>query len=265
MLEMNFFIEKIRTHLEKNAPDLLALYAVMSQEAKFGREWIDSDLRNLASGSQILEIGGGILLLSCQLMNEGFKVTTVEPTAEGFGEFERLRQNVIEVAREIGGLPHVQQCPVEQFETNIKFDFAFSVNVMEHVDDMSAAITSVSEALNDKASYRFICPNYLFPYEPHFNIPTFFSKSLTEKVMSGRILGNKRMDDPEGVWKSLNWITVPRVRRYAANDRHLSLSFKKDTLVWMLERTLNDAEFANRRGGGRETGPARGALVDHWF
>lgn len=247
--DMNALIEKIRLRLTQGAPELLPLYAVMSQEARFGRDWIDVDLKSLASGAKILEVGGGIFLLSCQLAHEGFDVTTVEPTSQGFGEFERLREKVIETARETGPLPKIAACPIEEFRSDEKFDFAFSVNVMEHVDDVNAAIGRVSEALHDKASYRFICPNYLFPHEPHFNIPTFFTKALTEKLMHSRIFGSKRMADPAGVWKSLNWITVSKVRRRAANDHHLSLSFRKDTLVWMLERALSDAEFAKRRAG----------------
>lgn len=247
--DMNALIEKIRLRLTQDAPELLPLYAIMSQEAGFGRDWIDADLKTLPVNAKILEVGGGIFLLSCQLAHEGFDVTTVEPTAQGFGEFERLREKIVAVAKETGPLPKVVACPIEEFRSGEKFDFAFSVNVMEHVDDADAAIGRVSEALKDNASYRFICPNYLFPYEPHFNIPTFFSKSLTKRMMHNKIFGSKRMEDPAGVWKSLNWITVPKVRRRAANDHHLSLSFRKDTLVWMLERALSDAEFAKRRTG----------------
>jgi hypothetical protein len=87
----------------------------------------------------------------------------------------------------------------------------------------------------------------MFPYEPHFNLPTLFTKGLTWRLMRQRIEGNMRIGDPNGVWRSLNFITVPKVKRFAAKDATLTLHFERATLVWMLERALNDKEFAGRR------------------
>jgi hypothetical protein len=119
--------------------------------------------------------------------------------------------------------------------------------VREHVDRPDEAIARISEVLKPGTSYHFLCPNYLFPYEPHFNIPTIFTKGLTWRLMGLRIEGNTRMDDPKGVWRSLNWITVPKVKRFAAKDSTLTLHFDRATLIWMLERALTDKEFAGRR------------------
>jgi hypothetical protein len=55
------------------------------------------------------------------------------------------------------------------------------------------------------------------------------------------------MEDPGGVWKSLNWINVPQVKRIANRDDSLALRFHTDTLVWMLGRALSDPAFASRR------------------
>ncbi len=118
---------------------------------------------------------------------------------------------------------------------------------MEHIDAPDMAIARVSAVLAAGGSYRFLCPNYLVPYEPHFNIPTFGSKALTEKLMRARIYGNKVMDDPQGLWQSLNWIDVLKVRAFAAADDSLVLTFNKRTLAWMLARALSDEGFAKRR------------------
>ena len=48
-------------------------------------------------------------------------------------------------------------------------------------------VARISDVLSAGASYRFLCANYLFPYEPHFNIPTFGSKALTFWLMRARI------------------------------------------------------------------------------
>ena len=63
------------------------------------------------------------------------------------------------------------------------------MNVMEHVEDPALAVDRLTAMLVPGASYRFLCPNYLFPYEPHFNMPTFGSKALTERLMRRRIEG----------------------------------------------------------------------------
>lgn len=246
-MRMDDFLNAVQARLESSAPDLIPLFSVMAQEARFGRAWIETDLKSLPKDARVLEVGGGVMLLSCQLALEGYDVTAIEPTGEGFGGFEKLRGQVLDVAKSLGKIPVVHDCTAESFTTDTGYDFAFSVNVMEHVGDAEAAINAVSRSLNKNGSYRFLCPNYLFPYEPHFNIPTFFSKSLTEKLLSARIHKNSSVDDPAGVWNSLNWISVPKVRKIAAKLKDTSLSFRKDTLSWMMLRVIKDETFASRR------------------
>ncbi|MFN3717232.1 MAG: methyltransferase domain-containing protein, partial [Thiobacillus sp.] len=137
--------------------------------------------------------------------------------------------------------------PVEALHDETRFDLAYSVNVMEHVDDVEAAIAAVVAVLVPGGRYRFTCPNYRFPYEPHFNIPTLFSKRLTERMLGSRIFRNRRMDDPEGVWRSLNWIDVDRVRRACARLEDVVPHFRRGLLVKTLSRLACDPEFANRR------------------
>jgi 2-polyprenyl-3-methyl-5-hydroxy-6-metoxy-1,4-benzoquinol methylase len=230
------------------APQLLPLFETMAGEAAFGREWLAGDIARLPAGAAILEVGGGIFLLSCQLAREGFAVTAIEPVGEGFGEFQQLGAIILDLARAEGKTPTIAPCMAEEFTSDIRFDLAFSVNVMEHIDRPDIAIRHVTAALKPGASYRFLCPNYLFPYEPHFGIPIFGSKRLTEKLCHAKIY-HHAMPDAAGVWKSLNWITVPQVRRFVAADEDVVLSFRRDTLRWILERALKDTAFAARRAG----------------
>src|SRR4030095_12130198 len=81
----------------------------------------------------------------------------------------------------------------------------------------------------------------------HFNIPTFGSKALTERLLRRRIQGDTKTDDPAGLWKSLNWITVPQVRRMVSADASLSIALERRTLASMLERAVGNVEFAKRR------------------
>jgi 2-polyprenyl-3-methyl-5-hydroxy-6-metoxy-1,4-benzoquinol methylase len=240
-------LQDVRAHLERQAPHLLPLFDAMAGEAAFARAWLDCDLRALPPQAAILEVGAGAFLLTYLLASEGFAITAVEPVGVGFGALEELGQIVLELAARAGLRPDIVRCKAEDFESGHRFDFAFSVNVMEHVDAPDIAVRKISATMAPGGSYRFLCPNYLFPYEPHFNIPTFGSKALTEKLMRRRILGNTRAGDPAGLWQSLNWITVPKVRAIAATDSTLAVAFDKRTLVRMVERAVDDVEFASRR------------------
>src|SRR5260221_6647003 len=92
-----------------------------------------------------------------------------------------------------------------------------------------------------------MCANYLSPYEALFNILTLFSKSLPEKLFRRRIYANTRVGDAAGVWKSLNWITVPKVVRAVQNLAGVSVSFDRSMLEAVLLRAVGDREFFERR------------------
>ena len=188
-------------------------------------------LGGLRPGAKVLEVGAGSLLLSCQLMREGFDVTALEPTGEGFSHFDQMRQMVLDKARSHGCCPTILDLPAERLAAVNCFDYAFSVNVMEHVDDVARVLETVGKSLTVGASYRFTCPNYLFPYEPHFNIPTFFSKQLTERLLGRKIFDSQRVPDPSGTWKSLNWINVVKVGRCVRRLSGLRVTFNRSMLV----------------------------------
>jgi 2-polyprenyl-3-methyl-5-hydroxy-6-metoxy-1,4-benzoquinol methylase len=247
LASMAGWLADVREYVKKKSPELLPMLEVYSGEARFGRRYIAPDLMRLPPDATVLEIGAGSLLLSCQLVREGFQVTALEPIGHGFSHFKQLRELVIHQAEILGCLPRMLDHPAEMLSERGLFDYAFSVNVMEHVEDVILTITKVSASLKPGASYRFTCPNYLFPYEPHFNIPTLFSKKLTEKFFRNNIFANMKNADPEGTWKSLNWINIYKIKAGVKQLPELELSFKRDLLIDTLERISFDKEFALRR------------------
>lgn len=118
---------------------------------------------------------------------------------------------------------------------------------MEHVGNVSIVIEKITKSLKLGASYRFTSPNYLFPYEPHFNIPILFSKQITEKLLEKKIFGNKKMTDPSGIWRSLNWINVLQVRKIVQQLPDVQVTFNRCLLVATIARIASDPNFANRR------------------
>lgn len=233
--------------VKNESPHLRRLFEIFAQEARFGRQWLAESLAKVPPGDAILEVGAGLMLLSCQLTSEGYAVTAIEPTGEGFSHFSELQEIVLDYARARGIAPEVLSIPVEELDKEKSFSLAFSINVMEHVGSVSAAIRNVSRAIRPGGEYRFICPNYLFPYEPHFEMPTLFSKSLTEFFFRTRILRSGKVPDPAGLWASLNWITVSTVVREARHVPEMSLHFERSAFRVALERVIHDAEFSARR------------------
>jgi hypothetical protein len=241
------WLVEVRSLFAESTPELLTLFDTYAAEAVFGRRYIDSDLRCMRPGGKILEIGAGSLLLSCQLVKEGFDVTALEPVGDGFSHFDQMRQLVLGVARSSGCCPLIIDRPAEALDAIHCFDYAFSVNVMEHVNDVASVLKNVGKSLVVGASYRFTCPNYLFPYEPHFNIPTLFSKQLTERMLGRMIFGSRTVPDPQGTWKSLNWVNVVQIKRAVRQLHGLKLTFNRSMLTSTLERIASDTEFADRR------------------
>jgi 2-polyprenyl-3-methyl-5-hydroxy-6-metoxy-1,4-benzoquinol methylase len=232
--------------LHRDHPNLVDMFLVYSAEARYGRRFISASLSGLSKSSKILEVGAGVMLLSCQLVREGFRVTAVEPTGVGFSRFAILRKAVLKCAQELGCEPTLLEQEAETFESSEHFDFAFSINVMEHVGDVKAALNNIARQVKLGGEYRFTCPNYSFPYESHFNIPIIVSKKVTFFIFRKKIQ-SAFSDNPLGVWNSLNWISVRTIKALFSGRPGFKLSFGTDMLRDIVERSMQDGPFASRR------------------
>jgi SAM-dependent methyltransferase len=247
-LEGDRLLDEIGQIVLRTAPELSAIFAIYAGEARFGRALIDRDLRRLGRAARVLEVGAGSFMLSCILQREGHEVTAIEPTGAGFSHFTRLQAIVLDHAASRGAVPAVLRIPGEALALDGHFDFAFSLNVMEHVADVAQVLRGVHRALKPGGIHRFVCPNYAFPYEPHFNLPTLFSRALTQRLLWPWIAGSKAVPDPVGMWTSLNWITVRQVRRLSRRDLAVEPAFGADIFELFIERAASDPEFQARRG-----------------
>lgn len=250
LADFEILISDIRASVLKEDDALAESFDIYAQEARFSRYVFDSDIKKLKPGASILEVGAGMLLLSCQLKKEGFDVTALEPLGDGFSHFAHLQRLVKIYATESQIEPIYLECGAEDINKINEFDYAFSSNVMEHVENVSEVLEKVFLSLKPNSIYRFICPNYAFPYEPHFNMPTLGGKKLTERFMWRRIESDTKLPDPVGTWRSLNWITPKMVRRICHNKPGLTAQFNSDIFIKYLERSLNDPLFQKRRGEG---------------
>src|SRR4051794_16176398 len=128
---------RVRHRVNESAPELASVLNDYFGEARFGASVIHEDLVSLPGGAPILEIGAGMMLLSCALQHAGFAVTAIEPVGEGFAHLGKLRQIVMTCAAENGDTPDLRLTSAEHLDFDSEFEFAFSINVMEHVQDVS--------------------------------------------------------------------------------------------------------------------------------
>lgn len=246
-MQLDSFIADLRANILNESQELAPLFDTFSREAVAAYSWLEPNLDGLNDNSEILEVGAGLLILSCYLAKCGFKITAIEPIGAGFSQFKTLQKLVINYAIKNKCKPTIETTPIERFKSTKRFDFAFSVNVMEHVEDYSKAIFSIHDALKTNGQYRFSCPNYIFPYEPHFNIPTLLNKKLTEFVFKDRIYNNQQVGDPVGLWKSLNWISVLAINETIKHIDEATVTFNKKFVSDTILRVTTDSAFASRR------------------
>lgn len=257
------WIDRAAERVRAAAPDLVKVIGDYAGEAHFGTDVIAADLAIAGPGARILEVGAGSGLLSAALQSAGFLVTALEPLGSGFSHMGRLRAIVLDLARADACLPETLDSPAEYLEGAGPFDLAFSINVMEHVADPAAVLRRVVASLRPGGRYRFVCPNYTFPFEPHFNIPTLGTKARTWRVFERRIVTSPVVVDPAGTWASLNWISVGSVRR-ACRAAGLVPVFDRDITATFLRRALDDPTFQRRHGAAMRAaaGIVRGLRLD---
>ena len=215
--------------------DLLKNYITTSiEEAKHTLEMVSKyDLKD----KHILEFGAGLGIASIVLKIHGYDITSFEPGGLGFEKnsllikaikkYFDLEFNLINVMSDV---------------KNASFDFIFSNNVLEHINNIEDIILQLDKALIHNGKMLHNVPNYIIPYEPHFGILFF---PIFPKKMS--FLISKKITDTD-LWKSINFINVFDVTSYA-KSANAKVVFEKQLIYKTIQRIEIDEEFAKRHTG----------------
>ncbi|WP_440657143.1 class I SAM-dependent methyltransferase [Candidatus Pelagibacter sp. HIMB1509] len=152
---------------EDNKLEIIKYYENAKSDANFGYISVKNYLNK---SKRILEIGGGLHFLSSYLKYEGYKIQSIE--CGGFQNYiDKMREYILIKNKSL----EIHNQTLEKYAVNSaeKFDFIFSINVLEHVNNIENHLTKSISLLKDKDSRMLIkCPNYSFPFESHFY--TFF-------------------------------------------------------------------------------------------
>lgn len=225
-----------------------AYFTLCDEEASFGFSEIAPLIaahlsRSGGAALRCLEIGSGpgLLLGRLKARFPQCRFEGIEPVGSGFAKTEAPLKII--AARAV---LTIHRCGYEDFRPDAPFDLIFSINVFEHVADWRDYLTRTHGWLAPGGASVALCPNYAFPWEPHFRLPIVLSKSVTEAVFTSAIAAYERDYDYGGLWASLNFVTKRKVLRYA---RHAGLNLSSDETVMrrMFARLFTDPAFATRQ------------------
>jgi len=238
--------QKVEEIVRQKRPDLLEKFFIYSNEAINARLMLEKNLADLDLNSTILEVGGGTMALSIQLLSEGYKITSVEPLGKGFSEISFLMNVYLEVARAENICLTIIPKPIESLTFNQAFDFVFSINVMEHLTDPYGVLIQINEMLRQNGEFRFVCPNYDFPYEPHFGKFLFIRKKraffLPKRIAKSSRLTGIEADD---LYSSINFITFKKLSRIL-NKNKAQFRANRHALYDIYIRSLKDSQLQVR-------------------
>jgi len=220
--------------IEQNSRSLI-------NSCNFGYKYIAPEISKRTK--MVLEIGSGSCLLLALLSTKHKKISFdgVDPNIEGFSIFNNIKKKLICEYK-----LQIHQKINSNKLNNKKYDLIFSVDVLEHVDDIDHLFFLIKNKLSKKGKFIVICPNYDFLYEPHFNIPVIINKDLTYKIFRKKILSDEKNNLSSGLWKSLNFITIKKLKKIT-KKHSMNIKLKSELSVDLIMKIYNDEDFKIRK------------------
>jgi 2-polyprenyl-3-methyl-5-hydroxy-6-metoxy-1,4-benzoquinol methylase len=238
-------LENAKKSLTKAEINRLNLYV---NEANFFYSVICDDL-NLPNRT-FYEIGSGIGLLSRMVAEQGHRVVATEPAYTGFEIVNSLQKVISQCFDSYGAKPVFHSASAEDLNhlldaESMKFDYIFCANVVEHVVDLPNFFASTIPLISENGKFRFICPNYAFPYEPHFGFLTLFSKRLTLLFQKRKILKSD-ISSPLKFYDDLSFPTHKKIKKILYRT-DIEFEFQREATEKYIMRIKKDLYFSSRK------------------
>lgn len=211
-------------------------------EARFGYEHLHTYVDSLGKGAKILEVGcgSGILLSYFSEKYPDLNFEGIEPFGDGFSSLQELNDFTKKQGIKINN------CFYEDYTPSKQYDLIYLVNVLEHLTDWRHFLSTVHDWLSDKGVCVFLCPNYSFPYEPHFRIPIIISKGFSYSLFKDSIERIEQTENCAGLWESLNLVKKREVFSYC-KKLGLIVEDRTEIIDQMIIRLTTDEEFKKRQ------------------
>lgn len=218
--------------------DAIKYYYNSKSDAIFG---YNSIKKYLKKNFQILEVGGGLHFLSFYLHYLGYSIFSLEP-----GNFQNYIDQMRINSKKVKIDLKIFDEYLEEFEkkNHEKFNFIYSINVLEHVKDIEKHLKiSVKCLKNNDSKILIRCPNYNFPYESHFRsifipfFPLFTFEKLLRKKMIKKLSFEKYLNRINSINFECNYNKIKKLK--------LNIVFL-NPIIDLMERVENDKVFENR-------------------
>ncbi len=195
--------------------------------------------------STVLEIGSGTGILLNELKSHfpEIRFSGIDPNVSGFYN----REKIIHSLNKDGYKINVQNIDIKDYKEGKKFDLIFSVNVFEHVEHQYEYLLKSYSLLNKNGKNVILCPNYDFPYEPHFVIPIIFNKKITKSIFKSRIKKFEEKENEKGLWDGISLLGRKAIEKFL-KQKNISYSLDESIKTRMLKRLNTDASFKERQG-----------------
>lgn len=232
--EKNLSLDSFNLQNKNNFYDIKNYYQNAKADSIYCYQTIS---KYLLKDQKILEVGGGIHLLTSYL-SEKYDITSIEPGS--FTEYtDDIRKQILSRKK-----INTFTTTLEKFHTNDKYDFIFSMNVLEHTKDIKSHIKNCIKLLKDENSILFIqCPNYAFPYDAHFYeffIP-FFPKFTFQKLKKKKLI--KKIGE-EKYYNIINFLNFDCTYK---NIKKMNLNIEfKHPIEEIFLRIKKDQQFKSR-------------------
>jgi 2-polyprenyl-3-methyl-5-hydroxy-6-metoxy-1,4-benzoquinol methylase len=217
-------------------------------DAAFGFPHLKEKIDSFDRSAKIMEVGCGSGILLSMIAEEfsQHELLGIEPFGDGHSQLKDLNS----VARKMG--VNLQIESYEDHKPETKYDLIYCINVFEHVSDWRHFLGWAYDNLNKGGVFLVLCPNYGFPYEPHFKIPIIFNKNFTHKLFQDYIVRYEKNTDSGtfGLWNSLNFVKKKEVRKFLNQSELLQkFTMEDDTGIIdeMVHRVSEDNEFRKRQ------------------
>jgi SAM-dependent methyltransferase len=191
----------------------------------------------LSANKKMLEVGGGVGLTYALLRSQGYDVISIEPGSDGFGDRHRAGLRLCDLLDIDSSGWHKNT--IETFDNDNSFDLIFSFYVLEHVESLELAFSSMVRHMKPNALMLHCCPNYNIPFEPHYNILLFPFMPKWTTIFCPKLKN-------EGLWQGLNFTTVGAIRKQC-EKQGLQPIFRRAMIANYLNRVIDDPVFRNRK------------------
>lgn len=198
----------------------------------------------------VVDVGSGIGLFGRLIATLGVRVTCLEPASEEFTDVIEMSEIIDQAWTSYSVQVDFRRERLTDFaRQGLRGDFYTCINVIEHVPSYEDLLGEIIYEVGDSGHAYIVFPNYSFPYEPHFSIPTLGSKTLTQRFLSKAIGANRhQLQNPWRFWSNLSWPTYRKTLRVIRTSG-ANYKFSRDTFLSYFSR-LSDERFLSRKGVG---------------